>query len=146
MTPNKLQEFTRGFQDEQRLLLDQKGLSYSGAAAQGEVGDRLANFKRVAAAMGVRPLQCWLCYFLKHVDSISTFVRTGFESEGFRGRAVDVANYAILGAALVQEEREGSFQKSVDGFRRTPDGGDAVEHARALGEGTYTSFEKGAKK
>jgi len=117
MTPNQLQEFTRGFQDEQRLLLDQKGLSYSGAAAQGDVGDRLANFKRVAAAMGVRPLQAWLCYFLKHVDSISTFVRTGFESEGFRSRAVDVANYAILGAALVQEAEGEALKEQVDGFR-----------------------------
>ena len=127
MTPNKLQEFTRGFQDEQRLLLDQKGLSYSGAAAQGDVGDRLANFKRVASAMGVKPLQAWLCYCLKHVDSISTFVRTGFESEGFRSRAVDVANYAILGAALVQEETDATLD-------------------RPLREGKYTSFENGAKK
>ncbi len=98
MNQADLTKLVQEFQAEQRKIILEKGTSYSGAT-DGQM-DRLANFKRVAAQMGVAPLQCWLCYFLKHVDSVCTYVRTGHESEGLRSRALDLANYAMLGVAL----------------------------------------------
>lgn len=106
MNQAELTKFVDDFTSAQKAILRSKGASYSGATDA--EADRLANFKRVAAAMGVQPIQCWLCYFLKHVDSVSTFARTGHESEGFYSRALDIANYALLGAALVQEARHGA--------------------------------------
>lgn len=103
MKHEELMRLVEGFQKEQLSIMESKGTSYSGATK--EVGDRLSNFKRVAAQMGVTPLQCWLCYVLKHVDSVCTFVRTGHESEGLRSRALDIANYMILGVALDDEKK-----------------------------------------
>ena len=104
MTQDALKHFFDEFTCEMRNIMVEKGSSYSGAT--NATADRLANFKRVAKQMGVTPIQCWLCYFLKHVDSVSTYARTGHESEGFRSRALDLANYALLGAALVHEGEE----------------------------------------
>lgn len=101
-----LKEFSAAFFAEQQEILGMKGASYSGATTA--QGDRLANFKRTAAALGLRPLQAWAIFFLKHVDSITTYVKTGHESETPRGRLLDAANYALLGAALIEEE---SLQK-----------------------------------
>lgn len=106
MTPAELGQFFMNFTDEQAQIMTDKGESYSGVKA-GEEKDRLSNFKRIAEDMELSPLQVWLVYFLKHVDSVKTFVKTGHESEGFRSRALDLANYAILGAALVKEQESG---------------------------------------
>jgi hypothetical protein len=102
MTPSELSTFVEAFQAEQRKIMSDKGTSYSGAKDASQ-GDRLANFKRVADRVGVSPMQVWLIYFLKHVDSVCTFVKTGHESEGLRSRALDIANYAMLGVALNDE-------------------------------------------
>jgi hypothetical protein len=103
MIADELGKFFASFTNEQAQIMTDKGTSYSGVK-DGEKKDRLANFKRIAADMDLTPMQVWLVYFLKHVDSVKTFVRTGHESEGFRSRALDIANYAILGAALVSED------------------------------------------
>ena len=68
--------------------------------------DRLINFKEVGKRAGVSPLQCWLVYFLKHVDSICTRVSTGKQESGepIEGRIADIRNYALLGLALIKEE------------------------------------------
>jgi hypothetical protein len=108
MTVNELGKFVAEFQAKQLDIMAMKGQSYSGAMDGDDGADRLANFKRVGKQMGVSAMTCWLCYFLKHVDSVATFIRTGHESEGFESRALDLANYAILGAALLKEEEEGA--------------------------------------
>ena len=66
--------------------------------------DRLSNFKRIAAQVGVSPLVVWFTYYQKHVDAIATYVQNGsVASENIEGRFDDAANYLDLGLALVSE-------------------------------------------
>lgn len=76
-----------------------------GEYAHGE--DRLDNFKRNAAQLGLNAEEVWAVYFRKHLDSISTYVqdiRKGIDrprSEHILGRFDDAINYLILGKGLV---------------------------------------------
>lgn len=98
MTPQELDAFTIEFMEKQKALLLSKGNDYAGN------NDRLSNFKRVGANIGQDALVAWAVYFLKHVDSILTFVRERkLASEPIEGRLLDAGNYCVLGAALVKE-------------------------------------------
>lgn len=83
-------------------LLVVKGGEYAGSA------DRLANFKRGAALVGVTPLQCLFIYLSKHYDAVATFVRDDASgevrerSEPIDGRLDDIINYCILAKALIK--------------------------------------------
>jgi hypothetical protein len=87
-------------------LLVSKGGEYAGSE------DRLANFKRGAALVGVTPLQCLFVYMSKHYDAVATFVRdeaagtTRPRSEPIEGRLDDLINYCILAKALVAEKAQ----------------------------------------
>lgn len=68
--------------------------------------DRLSNFKRSAAALGLTPIQVWAVFFNKHVDATMAFIKTGrVESESIEGRLDDIVNYAYLLEALIVEAR-----------------------------------------
>lgn len=79
-----------------------KGLEYS----RGEE-DANSNFKRVAEALNMRPVQVALVYFLKHVDSITNWVKTGNTPSGepIEGRITDGINYLLIIGSLIQEEK-----------------------------------------
>lgn len=87
-------------------LLIEKGAEYAGNA------DRLSNFKRGSALIGVTPLQVALIYASKHFDAISTYIRNdatgGLQilSEPIEGRFDDLINYCYLMKALIKEARE----------------------------------------
>lgn len=102
MTPGTFNAFSAGFMQEMKDVLETKGHDYTSGSE-----DRLRNFKAIAASIGCSPMLVWYIYFRKHVDSISTFVQHGeLKSEPVRGRFMDIANYAILGAALAQDLAE----------------------------------------
>lgn len=104
MTDQEFAEFYTGFEDDMLRTLDAKGHDYTRGAEIGE-SDRLANFKTVAGMLGLTPLQVWAVYYLKHVFAILTYIKTGkVQSEGMRGRFLDAANYAVLGAAIHKEK------------------------------------------
>lgn len=66
--------------------------------------DVLSNFKRAALATGLTPMQVWAVFTLKHIDAIMAFVKTSkIESESLQSRFDDVANYLLLGEALISE-------------------------------------------
>lgn len=102
MTPVEFESFAEKFVDDQNELLNFKGQDYCGD------GDRLANFRRQAAGLGLTPLQVWAVFFMKHVDALCNLARSGvLHSEPPRSRFLDVANYAILGCALFEDEKKG---------------------------------------
>lgn len=88
--------------------------------------DRLSNFKKAAADLGLDPLQMWAVYYKKHVDAQFSFVRRFCEaqaddiknqtaadiieglnlSEPIEGRFLDAINYCFLGMALLVEKRK----------------------------------------
>jgi hypothetical protein len=83
----------------QDKILSSKGLDYTRHEE-----DRLSNFKRSAAAIGLDPLQVWAIFVNKHLDAIMAFIKTGkAESEAIEGRFDDVINYMYLGEALLIE-------------------------------------------
>lgn len=85
-------------------------VSKGGEYAHGE--DRLDNFKRNAAEMGLTPEDVWMVYFRKHLDAITTYVkdvRVGTvrpRSESIMGRYDDAINYLMLGKALIIDRRQ----------------------------------------
>jgi len=98
MTREKFNKFIQEFINEQKELMDIKGSDYSGDK------DALSNFKRIAKNIGDDPLKVWYVYASKHWDSITTFVRAGrVNSEHIRGRFLDMANYLLLGMAIIEE-------------------------------------------
>lgn len=114
-------KFATAFQDEQVGLLNIKGGEYTGSL------DRLANFRRGAGLTGIQPLTCLFIYMSKHYDSFATFVKdrqTGNDqrprSETMRSRLLDMANYCILAAALLQDEAspEPAVDREVPSLRR----------------------------
>lgn len=91
--------FLDNFTKDMYATLNVKGGEYSSDR------DRLENFKRGAQMTGADPRQIALIYMAKHFDAIGSFVRdpTMPTSEPIRGRFIDLANYAVLMAALVEE-------------------------------------------
>lgn len=67
--------------------------------------DALDNFHTLAERASITPRQAWNCLFSKHLTAIEKWVKDGFvESEGIRGRFLDVAVYCMLGLALATDE------------------------------------------
>lgn len=84
--------------DKMLELLSCKGDDY----AMGE--DRLSNFKEIARMCGVTPIQVWAVYCGKHFSALMNYASKGrLESEPVEMRFVDLANYAVLGAAIARE-------------------------------------------
>lgn len=74
--------------------------------------DVLANFKRVGKAAGIAPSQVALVYCLKHIDSISAYIKNRdaiSQSEPMIGRFCDAKNYLDLIVACLVEERDAEF-------------------------------------
>lgn len=103
MNQQDFDKVVRSTVQELEKLLTVKGGEYAGAE------DRLANFKRGAARVGVHPLQTLWIYAAKHIDSIETYIRDTAagtsrpRSEPIAGRLDDLINYCILAKALIAE-------------------------------------------
>lgn len=99
MTFEEFDKFYDELIEETKKMRDTKGREYAHEA------DRFANFKRNATALGLDPLQVWAVYFMKHIDSIMSFVQSKrtFSDESIRGRFVDAITYLGLAAGMVAE-------------------------------------------
>jgi hypothetical protein len=87
------------FTAEMQVVTVSKNLDYSAGS-----DDTLSSFYRVAEAAGVTPVQAWLVFLMKHVCAVERYVKTGqLCSESIHSRLIDLANYAMLGDALVED-------------------------------------------
>lgn len=79
-----------------------KGLKYTEAT-----GDRLANFKREAADLGLTPIQVWAVYFGKHLSAVKHFIKTGKNiGEDICDTHIhDCVMYLLLLEGLIKEGR-----------------------------------------
>lgn len=68
--------------------------------------DRLSNFKHIAKQLNLDPMQVWGVYFLKQIDAINTYIKTGeLSSEPIEERFCDALNFLLLGYALTRESQ-----------------------------------------
>lgn len=108
MTPARFEGLFELTVDQLRELTVLKGGEYAPG------GDRLENFKKNAAALGLEPEVVWAVYAGKHWDAVQTYVRdlaTGKErkrSEPIAGRFHDLMVYLLLGLALLEDRNERS--------------------------------------
>ena len=84
-------------------VLTAKGVEYT----RGE-DDSNSNFKRVGKAIGIDPERIAWVYTLKHIDSISHYIKTGNAgTEPIEGRIGDAINYLLILASLIKEKENG---------------------------------------
>ena len=64
--------------------------------------DILHNFKSSAKRAGIDPLQCWIVFLDKQIQSIITHAKNPdmLEAEPIESRYADAINYLVLGLAL----------------------------------------------
>lgn len=87
------------FTEEMRAVTAAKNADYSAGT-----DDAMDHYHSGAEEAGITPVQVWFVLLTKHYQAIRTFVRTGsVESESIQGRFIDLANYAMLGSALVKD-------------------------------------------
>lgn len=86
-------------------MCDAKSKEYT----RGNADDRLCNFKRMGeetAAINDPTLRAWAIYFLKHIDALWEYLKTGKEgAEGIEGRIDDAQNYLDLLRGIIEERR-----------------------------------------
>jgi hypothetical protein len=112
MNAQQRADYVEEFVDERMLaVLADKGRSYS----RGEE-DVNSNFKRVAEAIGITPIQAAFVYLLKHMDAITHFVKSGEESsEGIESNLGDAANYLVIIGSLARESVPQEYEKKLSG-------------------------------
>lgn len=82
-------------------IMNSKGKEYDG-----NIGDRLGNFRRNAAAMQVSMETVLMIYAEKHWGSIQSYVRSGnkvHSNESIEGRVRDLMNYMFLFLLMCEE-------------------------------------------
>lgn len=105
-TQEQLDKLIKDTVNNTMQLMKSKGAEY----AHGN--DRLDNFRRLAAIIGIPPEIVWMVYANKHWDSITTWVKDVTEgrqrkySEDMSGRFDDMINYCVLGKAMLQAREE----------------------------------------
>jgi ATP:corrinoid adenosyltransferase len=93
-----------------KKVLFAKGKDYSGEE------DSLSNFKRNGDRIGLTKYQVWSCYANKHIDSINNSIKLNpifpqVESEPLESRIIDVVNYMLILAALLEEDKQAQLVK-----------------------------------
>lgn len=107
--------------------------------------DAMGNFKIIGEDADVEPLTAWAVLFFKHVTAIMSYVRKGkLMDESIHSRFIDLANYCMLGDALVKdlanEDREEMIREAAEELdamaptpnRSTEDDTDLMGRARKL--------------
>jgi len=101
----KVDDFYKFVQEEMLVpaldIMRTKGQAYSGE------DDKLGNFKRIANDVKCPVDIIWYTYFTKHIDALKSYIRREYkDSEPIKGRLLDIINYALLYAAILEERGE----------------------------------------
>jgi hypothetical protein len=82
-------------------MKDTKGKEYAHSV------DRFANFNRLADRLSQPNVVIAWIYFMKHIDSIESYVREGktFSTENIQGRIVDAITYLTLIGGMIEANK-----------------------------------------
>lgn len=98
------------FTSEMREVTKEKNADYSAGT-----DDAMNDYRSASVRCGVTPVQAWGVLLMKHVHAVERFLKTGqLSSESIHSRLIDLANYAMLGDALVKDLEERKPEKTVD--------------------------------
>ena len=90
--------------EEEMSIAKTKGREYT-------QGDRLDNFKRIGAELGINPKKVLWVYLKKHLDSIASYIKNEqVFSEPIEGRIMDARVYLTLLRGLIEEEKRDIFK------------------------------------
>lgn len=99
MTTQEYADHVREFLAEMKSVTDVKNVDYSAGQS-----DAMANYYELSLASGCTPFQAWMVLMMKHVTAVMRFSKVGsVASEPIHGRLIDLANYAMLGDALIKD-------------------------------------------
>ena len=99
MTHEDYAQHVKEFTTEMTAVTTAKNPDYSAGT-----DDAMGNYYECSEAGGITPIQAWSVLMMKHFTAIKRFIKTGrVSSEPIHGRFVDLANYAMLGDALVKD-------------------------------------------
>ena len=114
MTSKELEQIAKGLHSDSLELMGLKNSDYT--CNKAEI-DALYNFNFIAGVIDDSTFKVWSIYFMKHVLAVVKFCKTGFvESEGIKGRILDLINYAILLYALILQHEQ-QEKEAADGSR-----------------------------
>lgn len=115
MKHTEYQKHVKQFVSEMQAVTKAKNADYSAGS-----DDAMQNYYELANASGCTPLQSWMVLMTKHLTAIMRFVKTGnVSSEAIHGRMIDMANYALLGDALITDLTEkGLLDEIVKQYRK----------------------------
>lgn len=101
MNHDQFQRVRENIAEARDSMLTIKWRDYRGVSP-----DLLANFKDIAAELGITPIQVLGVYMNKHVKAINKFIRCpdSENSEPIQGRIIDNMNYLDLLAALIVDD------------------------------------------
>ncbi len=100
MHRDDFKKYSADFMRDQKTLLHHKGDAY----AHGE--NQFQNFME-NDDIGVGPEQTWAIFMRKHFNAILHYVHTGDSGgESIRSRCMDLANFCVIGAAMMEEFEE----------------------------------------
>lgn len=109
MTKLELEKIADNLVGDSMKLMGLKNSDYTCGKAD---EDALFNFNFISNTVDQSPMVVWSIYFLKHVLAVIKYTKSGFvESEGIKGRLMDIINYAILLYALILESERNTVRE-----------------------------------
>jgi len=84
-------------------LSDKKRIEYCNGNQDNDVH---TNFKVIGEKLGLDPMQVLSVYLNKHIESLSSFFKTGntFSDESIESRVMDIINYLLLAMSMKNDK------------------------------------------
>lgn len=108
MTYEEYQAHVKKFLGEMQYVTAVKNRDYSAGT-----DDAMNSWYSIAERTNITPIQVWYVLLSKHVQAIERYVKIGqLSSESIHSRLIDLANYAMLGDALVKDLEQKAYLAS----------------------------------
>ncbi len=103
MTSQEYRNWRNNFIDATLELSDKKRIEYCNG---NQTLDVHTNFKVIADKLGLAPMQVLSVYLNKHLESLSSFFKTGntYSDETIESRVSDIINYLLLAMSMKANE------------------------------------------
>jgi hypothetical protein len=103
MTSEDYKGWRDNFLHETLDLSDKKRIEYCNG---NQYNDVHTNFKVISSKLGLTPMQVLSVYLNKHIESLSSFFKTGntYSDETIESRVSDIINYLLLAMSMKADE------------------------------------------